>query len=347
MRRGLFLTLLLLALCLFSLSVSNASEYSTLFGNDPGYISNASNEKRYMSESGLLGVNPEFPKFFLSLIVPNKRGGQFIELENSDYQGAGVSEIVQMFPYEGGYSVGLSETLSLGPNWEVGVEGFYLIPQINEAQSFYYFDNGLTGYFRSWDHVDTQIGLVGLELRGMWDDVWRKQGWSVVFGLRFDSCSVKFKDPSSVSKGADMPSAPGYSADDTVDINSRAYIPYIGLQFDQKNHFLSGSFKGIVFPAVLGQVSYKESFLGAPMQHYSTTTNFKKSFVFELNVDAAYHLTEMLGLGCFAKMGIINSYPTGTLEISQGGNVTSNISYEMDYRKIQYIVGAQFRAWSW
>ena len=347
MSRILFLiAILVVTHALIFASFSDASENSTLAGFNHSPTSMEFGQSYHQSSSKVFGIGAEFPKLFLGMIVPNKRGGQFIELENSNFQGSGIRSILQMFPYSGGCTFGISEVLSLGQNWNLDLEGFYLRPQIDSSQSFYFFDHAQTGNYREWSQNESSIGLLGVELRGMWNEVWLKDGWSICLGLRFDSLSLSFKDPTSVS-GPLMASSPGFSSADSLDITSRAYVPYVGLYFSQKNHYLTGSFRGIVFPLVLGEITYKESFLGAPMQSYSTKTNFEDSFLIEIYGDVAYRIARSIDLGCFMKMGIINSYPKGTLEINQGANILSSISYNMNYRKIQYLVGAQIQISSW
>lgn len=295
------------------------------------------------SNSSLLdrhGISVNLPKLYAGVIIPNKTGGQFIELEASDTQTQGLTRVWQKYPYKGGLTIGLSEVVSFGTSLDLVLEGFYLKPSFTETASFYYFNWNPTGNYREWNRTESQIGNAGAEIRWSWNKVWRQQGWSEVIGLRFDYLSLTFKDPGPVS-GPVQASAPVFSSSDSAYIESRAFVPYIGIHFKEENSFLCGSFRGIVFPVVLGRIDYNENFLGLPNQSFKTTTNFERSYLVELYGDAIAKLSQNLGIGIFLRMGIINAYPKTTLETTIANNPSSSAEYSLNYRMIQYLAGTE------
>jgi hypothetical protein len=286
------------------------------------------------------GVSVNLPKLYAGVIIPNKRGGQFIELEASDTQNLGLSRVVQMYPYKGGLAIGLSEVVSLGRSLDLAIEGFYLKPTFTEPESFYYFNGSPAGNNRVWNTTESQIGNAGAEIRWPWDRIWGMETWSVVLGVRFDYLSLTFKDPRPWS-GPLQASAPTFSSSDSAYVGSRAFIPYIGIHYKQENSFLCGSFRGIVSPVAFGVIDYNENFLGLPNQSFKTTTNFERSYLCELYGDAIAKISENFGIGTFLRMGIINSYPQTTLETTFGNNPSSSAVYHMNYRMIQYLFGTE------
>ena len=219
----------------------------------------------------------------------------------SDFSAApdGTYQLNTNFSEPGGLWLGVSNYCPLADRIGIMASGWYLFPSGGDAEETYGVGlqaNGNGGGNRIWSTSRSWGWIDGAMVLGS------QCGLNVIAGFRWDSYSVRLRNPTS----ANPPLLPRGTASDEADLTLNSYIPLIGTQ-DRCGGPCCGLLVRVVgFPWVPGNLRYGETgFLGAGSR-LQINGNYDRAYFLEVFSEYSRNCGSLGCFGIFARWNYLD-----------------------------------------
>jgi hypothetical protein len=201
---------------------------------------------------------------------------------------AGVRQINHSYRNNGVW-LGAALPVGLSEYFSVLASGWYFFPTSDNGTTESY-NQGRLGQRHwsartQWWYVD---GLVAISCG--------KSGAALLAGVRYDSFTTKFQDPSTERNRFDL-------ATDEADVISEGWIPLLGVQYAMNSgqNALIARFVGI--PTLLGTAKYNETINNNRIE---SSGNWNGGYFWELFAEYDRNFNQMGGIGVFGRVQSTN-----------------------------------------
>jgi len=242
-----------------------------------------------------------------------------------------------------GFWIGLSDTVSLGDRFRVGLEGWLMLPGKSDAPSDYADarwgepgDIPDTGIGRLWEVKNSQgwfldaSVMAGSSLEGIY------YGWSPIAGFRYDFYQRRLQQTS-----AEL--MPNTGPNDEMDISVKTFVPYFGLQYQREGEKISTTLRLVGSPIIFGNLSHSEDYgIGGFRDEGFFVFDVPRGYWGELFMEISGSPHGRFGLGAFLKMTTMTLQSHSNLTSSYADGRSENADYDLVYRRLIYTFGAKF-----
>jgi len=218
-----------------------------------------------------------------------------------------------------GLWLGLTLPITLSDRIGILASGWYLFPNGTSSEEVYNF-NALGG--RSWSdkpqwwYVD---GLLAFSCGG---------GGALLAGLRYDSYTVKYTDPTTV--GTALPSL----VTDEADVISNGWIPLLGVQYSLNNSTTNLVARFVGIPTLAGDVKYNETFGGG--LRFDSKANWNGGYFMEFFTEYERKFGGAAGIGVFGRWNCAAGHASLDGTLLSG---LANDSYKLGFNRTNWTLG--------
>jgi hypothetical protein len=242
-------------------------------------------------------------------------------------QAIGQNQLTVGLSDPSGFWLGLSEYCRLDDRFGIMASGWYLFPSSNNGDEVYDFGLGsrLWGSNRSEGWIDGAV-VLGSQC-----------GLNLIGGFRWDSYSVRLRNPVALDPALGVRGTP----QDEADLRVNWYIPFLGTQYCCGGPCCGLLVRVIGFPWVPGDVRYGETGFFAPGTRLDGNWTFDRSRFIEVFAEASRDC----GFGCvgfFARFNYLDGKGTAAPTVLlPGGGVVAFPSEDFTINRTSWTLGGK------
>ncbi len=207
------------------------------------------------------------------------------------------------FSDPGGLWLGVSDYCQLSDRVGIMASGWYLFPSSGDAQETYSTDlqflltDPTAGNARTWSTTRSWGWIDGALVLGS------PCGLNLIAGFRWDSYSIKLKDPSPVTPLNFLPRG---TSSDEGDLTLNSYIPFIGTQCCWGGPCCGLLFRVVGFPWVPGNLRYGETGFQGAGTRLQANGNYDRACFLEVFSEYSKTCPGFGCLGIFARWNYLD-----------------------------------------